>query len=427
MTAGDSVAAGRWRAEFDALMGRIAGRFGRVEPRRTARAYVTGLLSGVERKNCWWLAEQAGLAGPQAMQRLVRSACWDADAIRDEVRRYVIDRFGGPDGVLIVDETGFVKKGTCSAGVQRQYTGTAGRVENAQVGVFMAYACARGRALIDRRLYLPKNSWLADPERCRAAGVPHDTAFATKPALAAQMITSALSAGVPAAWVSGDEVYGQDPHLRALLEQAQIGYVLAIASHRRVCFNDAEVPVADITRAAAPWHWHRYSAGAGAKGPRYYDWAWTPIDPQAQGHRWLLIRRNPTTGELAYYRCYAPHPVPLLTLVRTAGIRWSIEETFQTAKGQAGLDHYQVRTWTGWYRHITLAMLALAFLAAIATISPPATRQSIALTMPEIRRLLAAIVFNPSRSTSQTLRWSQWRRRHQAHARQCHYQHRSKP
>jgi SRSO17 transposase len=427
MAAGDSVAAGRWRTEFDALMGRIAARFGRVEPRRTVRAYVTGLLSGIERKNCWWLAEQAGLAGPQAMQRLVRSACWDADAVRDEVRRYVIEHLGTPDGVLIVDETGFVKKGTCSAGVQRQYTGTAGRVENAQVGVFMAYACARGRALIDRRLYLPKNSWLADPERCRAAGVPEGAAFATKPALAAQMIASALAAGVPAAWVSGDEVYGQDPHLQALLEEAQVGYVLAVAGNRRARFNGADVPVADITGAAAPRQWHRYSAGAGAKGPRYHDWAWTPIDADQPGHRWLLIRRNTTTGELAYYRCYAPHPVPLLALVRIAGIRWSIEESFQTAKGQVGLDQYQVRTWRGWHRHITLAMLALAFLAAIATISPPATRRSIALTMPEIRRLLATIVFNPSPSTSQILHWSQWRRHHQAHARRCHYQRRSQP
>jgi SRSO17 transposase len=427
VAAGDSVAAGRWRTEFDALMGRIAGRFGRVEPRRAARAYVTGLLSGIERKNCWWLAEQAGLAGPQALQRLMRSARWDADEVRDEVRRYVIDRLGGPDGVLIVDETGFLKKGSGSAGVQRQYTGTAGRVENAQVGVFMAYACARGRALIDRRLYVPKKSWLADPERCRAAGVPQDLTFATKPALAAQMIISALAAGVPAAWVSGDEVYGQDPDLRALLEEAQVGYVLAVAGNRRVGFGGADVPVADITAAAAPRHWHRYSAGAGAKGPRYYDWAWTPIDPLTSGHRWLLIRRNTKTGELAYYRCYAQHPVPLLTLVRIAGIRWSIEETFQTAKGQVGLDHYQVRTWTGWHRHITLAMLALALLAAIAATSAPTTRQTIALAMPEIRRLLATIVFRPSHSTAQILNWSQWRRHHQAHARRCHYQHRSQP
>jgi SRSO17 transposase len=427
VAAGDSVVAGRWRAEFDALMGRIAGRFGRVEPRRTARAYVTGLLSGIERKNCWWLAEQAGLAGPQAMQRLVRSARWDADEIRDEVRQYVADRLGGPDGVLIVDETGFLKKGSCSAGVQRQYTGTAGRVENAQVGVFMAYACARGRALIDRRLYLPKNTWLADPGRCRMAGVPEHTAFATKPALAAQMIASALRAGIEAAWVSGDEVYGQDPQLRALLEETQMGYVLAVAGNRRARFNGADVPVADITGAAAPWHWHRYSAGAGAKGPRDYQWAWTPIDPHVPGHRWLLIRRNTKTGELAYYRCYAPHPVPLLALVRVAGIRWSVEEAFQAAKGQVGLDHYQVRTWTGWHRHITLAMLALAFLAAIAATSPPATTRVIALTMPEIRRLLATTVFNPSRSITQILHWSQWRRHHQAHALRCHYQRRSQP
>lgn len=427
MAVGHSVDPAAWQITFDELMNRIAGRFGRVEPRRTARAYLSGLLSDTERKNCWWLAEHAGHAGPEAMQRLLRTTRWQADEIRDDVRDYVIEQLGHPDGVLIVDETGFIKKGTGSAGVQRQYTGTAGKIENSQVGVFLAYASPKGRALIDRRLYLPKASLLADAPRCAAAKVPDQAAFATKPALAGQMIAAALDAAVAAAWVSGDEVYGQDPHLRHLLEERQVGYVLAIAGNRRVNLEGTDLPAAQISAKVADRHWHHYSAGTGAKGPRYYAWAWARIDADHSGHHWLLIRRNITTGDLAFYRCYAPTPMPLLALVRIAGVRWAVEESFQAAKGQVGLDHYQVRTWTGWHRHITLAMLALAFLAAIAAAQGPADDGQIPLTMPEIRRLLAVIVLRPPRSIGETLRWSQWRRRHQARARQAHYQRRSQP
>jgi SRSO17 transposase len=222
MAVADSVDPDRWIGTLNDLLRQIAHRFSRVEPRRAADAYVRGLLSDVERKNCWNLAEQAGLRGPQKMQRLLRTARWDAEAVRDDVRHHVSEHLGG-NGVLIVDETGFLKKGCRSAGVQRQYTGTAGRIENSQVGVFLAYATPRGRALIDRRLYLPEHSWLADQSRCRSAGVPDEIAFATKPALAAQMITAALDAGIDAPWVTGDEVYGQDPSLRALLEERQTG------------------------------------------------------------------------------------------------------------------------------------------------------------------------------------------------------------
>jgi SRSO17 transposase len=344
MAAADSVDADRWIVTFKDLMSRIASRFSRIEPRRTAGAYVRGLLSDVERKNCWNLAEQAGLTGPQAMQRLLRTAHWDADAVRDDVREYVSEHLGG-NGVLIVDETGFLKKGGRSAGVQRQYTGTAGRIENSQVGVFLAYATPRGRALIDRRLYLPEHSWLADQSRCRSAGVPDQIAFATKPALAAQMIAAALDAGMDASWVTGDEVYGQDPRLRALLEERQAGYVLAIAGNRRVRVEGIDWEAAAVAAHVPDTHWHRYSAGQGAKGHRWYAWAWTRIDTHRPGHRWLLIRRNLTTGELAFYRCYSPGPTPLPTLVRIAGIRWAVEESFQAAKGQVGLDHYQVRSW----------------------------------------------------------------------------------
>ncbi|WP_436842736.1 IS701 family transposase [Streptomyces flaveolus] len=259
-------------------MARIAGRFGRVEPRATARAYLLGLLSATERKNCWQLAEQAGLARPGPMQRLLRYARWDADAVRDDVRAYVVDHLGD-DGVLIVDETGFVKKGSMSAGVQRQYTGTAGRIENSQVGVFLAYATERGRALIDRRLYLPEHSWCSDPGRRHAAGVPEDLPFATKPHLAGEMIAAALDAGVSASWVTGDEAYGQDPQLRARLERTGIGYVMAVTCSTRVRINQGRTPVrADVLADRLPASARqRHSAGAGAKGPRYNDWAWIHI------------------------------------------------------------------------------------------------------------------------------------------------------
>ncbi|AUY54777.1 IS701 family transposase [Streptomyces sp. CB01881] len=415
-------------------MARIAGRFRRVEPRATARAFVLALLSGVERKNCWRMAEQAGHARPGPMQRLLRSTRWDADAVRDDVRAYVLEHLGADNGVLIVDETGFLKKGTASAGVQRQYTGTAGRIENTQVGVFLAYASSRGRALIDRRLYLPDASWCQDTERRTRAGVPDQAQFATKPTLAGQMIVAALDAGIGASWVTGDEAYGQDPHLRALLESHQVGYVLAVACSARVRINQGRPAAradtaADCLPASA---WHRQSAGAGAKGPRYYDWAWIEIG--TDGHRHLLIRRNPSSGELAFYLCWSPRRVPLSELVRVAGTRWCIEECFQAAKGQVGLDHYQVRHWTAWHRHITLAMLALAFLAVLAADATPArtadpnrparSTDPIDLTIPENRHLLGALLITANTSPHGLLRWSNWRRRHQASARRSHYRRR---
>lgn len=273
---------------FDRAMARIAGRFRRVEPRSTATAFVLGLLSGVERKNCWQLAEQAGHDRPGAMQRLLRSARWDAD----EVRSYMLDHLGG-GGVLIVDETGFLKKGLRSAGVQRQNTGTAGRIENAQVGVFLAYASSRGRALIDRRLYLPKHTWCRDPDRRSGSGVPEQVEFATKPRPALQMIEAALDTGYSSSWVTGDEVHGQDPQLRSVLEARGIGYVLAVACTTKVRINENRTVLqADTLAASLPQDaWHRQSAGAGAKGPRHFDWAW--VQTGADKNRCLLIRRNP--------------------------------------------------------------------------------------------------------------------------------------
>ncbi|GAA2420628.1 hypothetical protein GCM10010421_02410 [Streptomyces glaucus] len=327
-----------------------------------------------------------------------------------------------------------MKKGRSSAGVQRQYTGTAGRVENSRVGVFLAYATSRGRALIDRRLYLPEHSWCGDTKRRDAAGVPGDVQFATKPRLAWEMITAAPDAGVEAPWVTGDEAYGQDPQLRAALEARGTGYVLAVACSVRVRINSGRTPIrADTVAGRLPEAaWHRQSAGAGAKGPRHYDWAWIGISTDK--HRHPLIRRNPTGG-FTFCLCWSPTAAPLAELVRVAGTRWSVEECFQAAKGQVGLDHYQVRHWNGWHRHVTLAMLALAFLVAVTADAAPNraeephhdTRGSdpIALTVPEIRRLFAAALNPPVVAPARLLHWSDWRRRHQATARRSHYRRRS--
>ena len=266
----DGIDPARWEQTFDRVMGRVAEAFGRVEPRRTARDYVAGLMSGTERKNCWWLAENAGHARPDAMQRLLSTASWDDGQVRDEVRAVVVERLGHPDGVLIADETGFLKKGVHSAGVQRQYTGTAGRVENAQVGVFLSYASPHGRALIDRRLYLPGKTWCADSDRCTAAGVPDDVEFATKPMLAADMIYDALDAQVPASWVTADEVYGANTTFRSGLRARGVGYVLAVACDQHVTTGAGRVRTDALAAGLPRRAWQRRSAGDGSKGPRDY-------------------------------------------------------------------------------------------------------------------------------------------------------------
>ncbi|HEX7269879.1 MAG TPA: IS701 family transposase, partial [Streptosporangiaceae bacterium] len=358
-----------WLAGLDALFARVAGRFGRVEPRRQARLYLMGLLAPLERKNGWQLAEAAGDAAPDRMQRLLNNARWDARQVRDDLRGYVVEHLGDPGGVLIVDETGFLKKGTKSVGVQRQYSGTAGRVENCQLGVFLAYAAPAGRALIDAELYLPR-SWTGDGARCAEAGVPGEVGFATKPELARQMLGRALDAGVPARWVTADEAYGQDHKFRIFLEQRRVGYVVAVPCSQSVGTGTGYGNTgsrADALAAAAPAQaWKRLSAGDGAKGPRLYDWALATLpitrEPSAGFERWLLIRRSITDPtELAFYLCFGPAGTTIGQLVRVAGSRWAIEECFASAKNETGLDHYQVRRYDAWHRHITLAMLASAY------------------------------------------------------------------
>ncbi|WP_455566353.1 IS701 family transposase [Nonomuraea wenchangensis] len=372
MTAQDLHA---WLAGFDELFARVAGRFGRVEPRRRARSYLLGLLAPVERKNSWQLAEAAGDDGPEGMQRLLNFYTWDADAVRDDLRAYVVEQLGGPDGVLIVDETGFPKKGDQSAGVQRQHSGTAGRVENCQLGVFLAYVSAHGRALIDRELYLPK-SWTSDPNRCARAGIPSTVEFATKPALARTMLARAFTAGVPARWVTADEAYRQDSKFRRMIEQHRLGYVVAVPRNQSVGLGQGGDIRADSLLADIPDQaWKRIPAGQGAKGPRWYDWAAGTLHWEAEPGftRWVLLRRSLTDpNDVAFYLCYGPIDTSTDDLVRVAGTRWAIEECFASAKHETGLDHYQVRRYAAWYRHITLAMLAHAYLAVTAAQAPKA-------------------------------------------------------
>jgi SRSO17 transposase len=369
-----------WLSGLDGLFARVAGRFGRVEPRRQARLYLTGLLAPLERKNGWQLAEAAGDATPDRMQRLLNNARWDAGQVRADLRGYVVENLGDPGGVLIVDETGFLKKGTKSAGVQRQYSGTAGRVENCQLGVFLAYAAPRGRALIDAELYLPR-SWTGDPERCAEAGVPAGAGFMTKPELARSMLARALDAGVPARWVTADEAYGQDRKFRGFLEQRRISYVVAVPCSQSTGPGAGYGNTgsrADVLAASAPAQaWNRLTAGDGTKGPRLYDWAMAALpaarEPGEGPERWLLIRRSiADPDDLAYYLCSGPAGTTISQLARTAGARWAIEECFASAKNETGLDHYQVRRYDAWHRHITLAMLAHAYLAVTAAASPKA-------------------------------------------------------
>ena len=420
-----------WREQFDTVFARIAGRFGRVEPRLQARSFLLGLLSDVDTRSCWQLAEQAGDASPHAMQRLLGEAVWDADKVRDDLRSYVADELGEPDGVLILDDTGDLKKGIASVGVQRQYTGTAGRIENAQVAVFLAYASSRGRALIDREVYLPK-VWTDDRDRCQAAGVPDEISFATKVTLGRRMLTRALDAGVAARWATADEFYGGDRGLRRDLQARTVGYVLAVAKSHRVTLPIGVVRADQVAARLTRRCWNRLSAGKGAKGDRNYDWALVRITPpadEAAGQHWLLVRRSIADGQLAFFRCWSPKPVTVATLVRVAGIRWCVEECFQAGKGEVGLDQHQVRKWTSWYRYTTLVMLAHALLVVIAAHErqhrPRVADELIPLTVNEIRHLFAKLITNTVHTISYWLHWSAWRRRHQQRALTSHYRRRS--
>lgn len=384
----------RYAAEFEAFHARFARLFVRLESRETAGQYLRGLLAPVHRKNCWQMAEALGEADPQALQRLLYSSPWEADEARDELQRFVVERFGEADGIGIVDETGFLKKGTRSVGVKRQYCGTAGKVENCQVGVFLTYCTGRGYTFLDRRLYLPQE-WCEEEARRQAAKVPPEISFQTKPELAAAMLEHAWEQGVPMGWVAGDEVYGDATHLRDAITDAGKKYVLAISSttpvwrerpaivepdkgprgrprlHARLAPDaPAWERVSEMAAALPAETWQRLAVGQGEKGPRTYDWAAVRVvekrGPVPGPDAWLLVRRSvndPT--ELAYYLSNAPAETTLSSLAEVAGARWSIETTIEEGKGEVGLDEYEVRYWHSWYRHITLSMMAHAWLAAM--------------------------------------------------------------
>ena len=371
---------------------RLAPYFERAEPRQRAMAYLRGLLSPAERKNSWQLAEISGDATPYAFQHLLRRALWDPEAVRDELRHYIVQHLGDAEAVLVLDETGFLKKGRHSAGVARQYSGTAGKVDNCQIGVFVGYASPLGQTLLDRELYLPQE-WINDRERCQQAGIPAAWRFATKPQLSQQMLARAFAAGVPATWMTGDSVYGNDRRLRLWLEAQPRAYVLAVSGQEYVWLGGRQRQVKTILAALAEENWTRLSAGDGTKSPRWYDWQWLPLaEPLAPDwRRWLLVRRSVSAPvELQAYVVFAPQNTTLAAVVQVAGTCWSIESCFEAAKSDVGLDHYEVRSWTGWYRHITLAMWALALLVVLraGTIAVKALKKS--LPFPQERSSLAA-------------------------------------
>ena len=361
-----------WREALDEAKRVIAPAFRRIEQRATAFAFLDGLLSRAERKTGWMLAEEAGHDRPYRMQSLLGRSAWSADALCARVRRYVVDALGDDDGILVVDETGFLKKGDHSVGVARQYSGTAGRVENCQVGVFAAYASRFGHALVDRRLYLPRG-WAEDRDRRAGAKVPEAVVFATKPAMARAMVAGILDDGIPCAFVLADALYGSDYQFRRMLEERRQAYVLAIRSNHVLRFLDewtlVQTDPARLIGDLEAQAWQACSAGEGAKGARLYDWVRLALTwPAADGFaRWLLARRSLREPEaVAYYFAYAPADTTLADLAGAAGLRWTIEECFLRAKDDLGLDHCEARSWHGWHRHMSLVMAAAAFLAKLA-------------------------------------------------------------
>ena len=365
----------QWSAYLKELHERIAHRFLRPEVRTRAYRYLAGLLGEVRRKNGWQMAEAIGEARPRGVQHLLNDAHWDADAVRDDLRGYVVEHLGDQQsGVLVVDETGFLKKGEKSVGVARQYTGTAGKRENCQVGVFLCYSSEKGAAFIDRALYLPREGWADDPARREEAGVPEEARFATKGELAKAMLERALEAGVPARWVVADTVYGTARGLRGWLENRGVCYVLAVPETRGVYYEGCQRQAWKVAQSLPEESWIRASAGTGSKGERLYDWARVAL-PESEAYcegvragRWLLMRRSiaeQQPEEIAYYLCYGPARRSVHELIRIAGRRWQIEDSFEAAKGEVGLDEYEVRKWDGWHRHITLCSLAHAYLVVL--------------------------------------------------------------
>jgi len=334
-----------WTSMFKNVCGRIGPCFAWSETRERVQAYLRGLLSPVERKNGWQLAEEAGETTPYAMQYLLNRAVWESDEVRDQLQAYVREMLADADGMVVIDETGFLKKGKKSVGVQRQYSGTAGRIENCQIGVFLTYASRGNHTLVDREWYLPK-SWTQDPERCRAADVPEEVVFATKPELAGRMLWRTLDAGLCAKWVTGDTVYGSHRPLRAGLESRKQAYALAVSCQEQVEVQGERKRVDRIADGLEPDQWQRLSAGEGSKGPREFDWTRVELTkPEYDGwQRWLVVRRSLVSGEkpadLAYVLAFAPGGTRLPEMAAARGTRWTVEQCFEEGKGEVGLDQY---------------------------------------------------------------------------------------
>ena len=432
----------QWAHALMQLHTRIGPRFARVEPRRRVLRYLQGLLSSVERKNGWQLAEHAREATPYGMQRLLSSAVWDTDGVRDDLRSYALEQLGTESAILVIDETSFPKRGDQSVGVGMQYCGTTGQVENCQVGVFLSYVTARGHTLIDRELYLLPE-WLADQQRRQAAGIPESVGFQTKPELAMQMMERIRQAHIAISWVVADTVYGDNLDLRTWLQAHGYSYVLAVPCNEPVGIvtpdgQRRQVQVRDVPALLLQQHdWQRLSMSEGTKGPRLFDWACVPILQQwhQDGRHWLLVRRSVSDPQdLSYYFVFGPPATTLHTMVQALGARWHIEEDFENTKDM-GLDHYEVRSWIGWYRHITLVMLAHAFLTGVCvqtSLSAPLPTQAaqtlapcrdttpvLPLTVPEGRRLLGHLIWPSPCTVTLVLAWSWWRRCHRSWA--CYY------
>ena len=366
-----------WAASLREVKQRIRPLFTQERVATNAGLFLEGLLGDEQRKTGWMRAEAAGDPGPWRQQAILGRRDWDADALRDIVCDYVIEHLADDDAVLVVDETGFLKQGKASCGVARQYTGSAGKITNFQIGVFATYVSRHGHAFIDRALYLPKD-WTDDPDRLEAAYVPADVGFATKPKLATRMIARAIAASVPFKWVAGDTVYGVGD-IEQQLRRAGKGYVLGVSSAHVFRSWGKRPPVAgtaaDIARTRRSSDWKRLSAGAGTKGPRLHDWCYLELaDLEAEPFnsandglwtRGLLIRRHIADGDLAFFTTWCPAGTSIETLVAVEGHRWAIEDSFETAKNEFGLDHNESRSWHGWHRHVSLVMLAFAMMAAI--------------------------------------------------------------
>ena len=424
-----------WGAELRHLHARIAPYFARPEPYRRTLLYLQGILGDSARKNGWQLAEHAGEARPDGMQRLLSNAVWDEDRVRDEVRNYVLAHLGDPHAIAAIDETSFPKQGDQSAGVAQQYCGTTKQVENCQVGVFLSYVSTKGHTLIDRELYLPLR-WIEDRERCQQAGIPETVRFQTKCELARQMMERLHHAHIPIAWVVADTVYGNNLDLRTWLEDHLYPFVLAVANTEQIGIMTSDGPKLMTVKEAEqlsvqPHDWQQFSVKTGTKGPLTFDWACVPIlhGWQDDERHWLLIRRIPSNPtEKTYYLVFGPPGTTLETMAWAIGRRWCIEEEFENGK-DLGLDHYEVRSFVGWFRHITLVLLVLAVLSVICAKEQRSSAASessqtlplpIALTVPEVRRLLGRLLFPLSCSVRAVLTWSWWRRCQQARASASH-------